>query len=175
MSEDLLDCKRKAQELITSSGAPVNGNGRKKGYIEIMKNLWDAKGYGDLGLKPQNLRDQASRLEKIQERSVDNISGDSRAMSGIDESMFGVGTQSASNIDHSDSADLFTLDFQDAGSDESRYANSQEIASDLNMTSTSTEIPGGAELMKQIEQNDLDNVSVPGCLCQSTMLLISHQ
>lgn len=164
MSEDLLECKRKAQELITSSGAPVNGNGRKKGYIEIMKNLWDAKGYGDLGLKPQNLRDQASRLEKIQERSVDNTSGDSRAMSGIDESMFGVGTQSASNIDHSDSADLFTLDFQDAGSDESRYANSQEIASDLNMTSTSTEIPGGAELMKQIEQNDLDNVSVLRCL-----------
>ena len=50
---------------------------------------------------------------------MDNTSSDSRAMSGIDESMFGVGTQSASNIDHSDSADLFTLDFQDAGSDES--------------------------------------------------------
>ena len=164
MNEDLLECKRKAQELITSSRAPVNVNERKKGYIEVMKNLWDTKGYGDLGLKPQNLRDQASRLEKIQERSVDNTSSDSRVMSGIDESMFGVGTQSASNIDHSDSADLFTLDFQDAGSDESRYANSQEIASDLNMTSASTEIPGGAELMKQIEQNDLDNVSVLGCL-----------
>ena len=164
MNEDLLECKRKAQELITSSRAPVNGNGRKKGYIEVMKNLWDAKGYGDLGLKPQNLRDQASRLEKIQERSVDNTSSDSRAMSGIDESMFGVGTQSASNIDHSDSADLLILDFQAAGSDESRYANSQEIASDLNLTSASTEIPGGAELMKEIEQNDLDNVSVLGCL-----------
>ena len=120
MNEDLLECKRKAQELITSTGAPVNGNGRKKGYIEIMKNLWDAKGYGDLGLKPQNLRDQASRLEKIQERSVDNTSGDSRAMSGIDESMFGVGTQSASNIDHSDSADLFTLDFE---YDQYQYGN----------------------------------------------------
>ena len=164
MNEDLLECKRKAQELITSSGAPVNANGRKKEYIQIMKNLWDAKGYGDLGLKPQNLRDQAARLEKIQERSMDNTSGDSRAMSGIDESMFGVGTQSASNIDHSDSPDLFTLRFQDAGSDESRYANSQEISSDLNMTSTSTEIPGGAELMTQIEQNDLDNVSELGYL-----------
>jgi len=30
MNEDLLECKRKAQELITSSGAPVNGNGRKR-------------------------------------------------------------------------------------------------------------------------------------------------
>ena len=84
MNEDLLECKRKAQELITSSRAPVNGNGRKKGYIEVMKNLWDAKGYGDLGLKLQNLRDQVSRLEKIQERSVDNTSSDSMAMSGID-------------------------------------------------------------------------------------------
>ena len=46
MNEDLLECKRKAQELITSSRAPDNGNGRKKGYIEVMKNLWDAKGYG---------------------------------------------------------------------------------------------------------------------------------
>ena len=71
MNEDVLECKRKAQELITSDRAPVNGNGRKKGYIEVMKDLWDAKGYGHLGLKPQNLRDQASRLEKIQEGSVD--------------------------------------------------------------------------------------------------------
>ena len=86
--------KKGTAELMTSSGAPVNANGRKNGYMEIMKSLWDAKGYGDLGLKPQNLREQASRLEKIQERSVDNTSGDSRAMSGIDESMFGVGTQS---------------------------------------------------------------------------------
>ena len=34
MNEDVLECKRKAQELITSDRAPVNGNGRKKGYIE---------------------------------------------------------------------------------------------------------------------------------------------
>ena len=56
------------------------------------------------------------------------------------------------------------MDFQAAGSDASRYANSRETANDLNMTSTSIEIPGGAELMEQIEQNDLDNVSVLGCL-----------
>ena len=65
-----------------------NGNGRKKGYIEVMKDLWDAKGYGHLGLKPQNLRDQASRLEKIQEGSVDISLSNSRAMSGFDEPMY---------------------------------------------------------------------------------------
>ena len=41
----------------------LDGNGRKKGYIRIMSELWDAKGYRDLGLSSQNLRDQAARLE----------------------------------------------------------------------------------------------------------------
>lgn len=36
--------------------------------------------------------------------------------------LYGGGTQSTSNIDHSDSADLFNLDVQRTGSDESRYA-----------------------------------------------------
>ena len=75
--------------------------------------------------------------------------------------MYGGGTQSASNIDHSDTADVFNLDVQTAESDESRYANSQETArSDLHMTSASvstTEIPGDAQLLEQTEQNDQDN------------------
>ena len=60
MNEDVLECKRKAQELTTPGRAPANGNGRKKGCVEVMKDLWDAKGYGHLELKSQNLRDQAS-------------------------------------------------------------------------------------------------------------------
>jgi len=75
--------------------------------------------------------------------------------------LYGGGTQSASNIDHSDSADLFNLDVQRTGNDESRYANSQEkTRSYLHRVST-TEIPGDAE---PAEQNDHDNKSVPGCL-----------
>ena len=49
-----------------------NANGKKKGNIMVMKELWEQKGYGHLGLKGQNLRDQASRLEKAQECSVGN-------------------------------------------------------------------------------------------------------
>ena len=45
---------------------PFNRNGRRKGYTEVMKELWEEKDYGNLGLKSQNLRDQASRLEKNQ-------------------------------------------------------------------------------------------------------------
>ncbi|CAB4032899.1 Hypothetical predicted protein [Paramuricea clavata] len=44
-----------------------------------MKDLWDKKGYEHLGLKSQNLRDQAARLEKInaaaQTRAIGKVSG----------------------------------------------------------------------------------------------------
>ena len=68
MNSDLLECKRKAQEIAACENAPCNNNGRKKGYIEVMKKLWDERVYGHLGLKGQNLRDQASRLEKNQDK-----------------------------------------------------------------------------------------------------------
>ena len=53
---------------------PLDDNGRKKDYIRIMNELWDAKGYGDLGLSSQNLRNQAARLEKTVEESPENLS-----------------------------------------------------------------------------------------------------
>ena len=33
----------------------------------MMKQLWDDKGYGQLGLKSYNLRNQAAKLEKMPE------------------------------------------------------------------------------------------------------------
>ena len=35
--------------------------------IEVMADLWEDKGYRFLGLKSQNLQDQASRLEKMEQ------------------------------------------------------------------------------------------------------------
>ena len=67
MNTDVLECKRKTQGLVTSGNAPFNLNGRRKGYIEAMKELWEEKGSGILGLKSQNLRDQAARREKNQD------------------------------------------------------------------------------------------------------------
>ena len=66
MNGDVLECKRKAKNLISSVNPPRNTTGRKKGYIEVMADIWKDKGYGYLGLKSQNLRDQASRLEKME-------------------------------------------------------------------------------------------------------------
>ena len=65
---DVLECKRKAIEITSSESPPLGVNGKKKGYIEVLEELWNGKGYGHLNLKSQNLRDQASRLEKMQRK-----------------------------------------------------------------------------------------------------------
>ena len=64
MTSVLLECKRKAVELTSSDNPPLQDNGRKKGYMCLMKELWEERGYEDLGLTAQNLRDQAARTEK---------------------------------------------------------------------------------------------------------------
>lgn len=64
MNNDLLECKKKALERVKSDNLPWLNNGRKMGYMQMMKELWEEKGYGDFALTSQNLRDQAARLEK---------------------------------------------------------------------------------------------------------------
>ena len=75
------------QELVALDSAPLNRNGRKKGYIEVMKQLWEEKGYGHLALKGQNLRDQASRLEKCQKGLADESCVNGATVISIDESI----------------------------------------------------------------------------------------
>ena len=79
MNTNLLECKKKAMEFLKSENPPCYVNGRKKGYIQVMKDLWDKKGYEHLGLKSQNLRDQAARLEKTnaaaETRAIGKVSG----------------------------------------------------------------------------------------------------
>ena len=54
MNKDIMECKRQAKALTSSQNPPCNRNGRRKGYIEVMNELWDEKGYGHLELKSQN-------------------------------------------------------------------------------------------------------------------------
>lgn len=73
---------------MTFSQDPLcNANKRKTGYIMVMKELSEQKGYGHLGSKGQNLSDQASRLERAQECSVDNstYSANGTSVMDIDE------------------------------------------------------------------------------------------
>lgn len=61
----MLECKRKAIELVQSSDPPRNSTGRMKGYMAVMKELWDESGFANrLNLSSQNLGDQAARIEK---------------------------------------------------------------------------------------------------------------
>ena len=52
-NSDLQGCKRKTQQLEASNEPPCNLNGRKKGYMKIMKELWDETGYAYLNLTEQ--------------------------------------------------------------------------------------------------------------------------
>ena len=65
MNKDILECKRKAKALTASQNPPCNRNGRKKGYIEVMNELWKEESYEHLELKSQKLRDQASRFQVV--------------------------------------------------------------------------------------------------------------
>ena len=78
MNDDLLECKQKALDLVKSSNPPRLDSGRKKGYMAVMKDLWETMGYSELGLSSQNLRDQAQRLEKIQDRKGEVVRNDIR-------------------------------------------------------------------------------------------------
>ena len=71
MNKDVLECKIRAKEHLSSENPPCNANGRKRGYIDHMKELWDDMGWAHLELKSQHLRDQASRLEKMNMNGTD--------------------------------------------------------------------------------------------------------
>ena len=79
MNGDILECKKKAKEMVSSNNPPYYTNGRKKGYTELMKDLWEEKGYGHLELKSKNLRDQGSKLEKLLQDRTRNSENSSLA------------------------------------------------------------------------------------------------
>ena len=61
---DLLQCKLTAKEWVNEGDPRCYQRGRKMGYMELMKNLWEERGYELLGLSAQNLRDKAAHAEK---------------------------------------------------------------------------------------------------------------
>ena len=64
MNRDLIECRKKATQLVASNDPPRNPNGRRKGYMQLMKELWDEVGHSELGLTTENLRDHTEWLEK---------------------------------------------------------------------------------------------------------------
>ena len=64
-----MECRKKAKQLVASNDPPWNPNGRRKGYMQLMKELLDEAGHSELGLTSQNLRNHAKWLE----RSIGNV------------------------------------------------------------------------------------------------------
>ena len=64
MLKDLEECRDKAKNLHQSDNAPHKSNGRKVGYMDLMLKFWNEKGYSELNLTKQNLRDRLSHAEK---------------------------------------------------------------------------------------------------------------
>ena len=64
MNNNLIECKQRAKHLAASENPPLKPDGKRKGYMQLMKEFWDDKGYANLQLSCQNLRDQAARIEK---------------------------------------------------------------------------------------------------------------
>ena len=65
MNTKLLECKRQAKVIVQSKDPPRKEDGKKQGYMAIMKQLWDNSEFADLNISTQNLRDQAARIEKL--------------------------------------------------------------------------------------------------------------
>ena len=139
--------------MTKSEQPPLERNGRKKGYIKIMRELWDAKGYGEYGFSNQNLRDQAARLEselrKPQGECSQNATGDEQT-ENVAESISSADIISrnvqAVRIDsgsfNAEIVNSDTYNIQDAES--CSYANSTQatLTIDLHMTCPASEIPG---------------------------------
>ena len=55
MNVGVLECKRKAIEITSSDNPPLGVNGKKKGYIEVLEELWNSKEYCHLNLNKNSL------------------------------------------------------------------------------------------------------------------------
>ena len=117
MNKDLLMCTRKALEIVASENPPRKHDSRKRGYIKVMKQLWEESGYQNLGLKAQNLRDQASQLEKLQESS---------ATTTLEESLLEISSRSTQTLTGMVNCDAENN--QNYDDQESHYANSSSTS-----------------------------------------------
>ncbi|KAK2566377.1 hypothetical protein P5673_009881 [Acropora cervicornis] len=153
MNADLLSCKREAVAMTLLEQPPLDGNERKKGYIRIMSELWDAKGYGDLGLSSPNFRDQAARLEKTLKESSENLSweaqtdADSRVLAQrIVSTDAQIGANSTGFTSFPINTD-FSI-FEETGS-ESQYANLLASSNQHLHIASTPQIPGDVEQKEQ--------------------------
>ena len=164
MNKDLLMCKRKALEIVASENPPRKDDSGKRGYIKVMKQLWEESGYQNLGLKAQNLRDQASQLEKLQESS---------ATTTLEESLLEISSRSTQTLTGMVNCDAENN--QNYDDQESHYANSSSTSMlDLH-TPTALQVPEEQPINEHNDEfNDILCTELPGSLPEFTPAKISR-
>lgn len=109
-----------------------------------MKELWDTKGYSDLGFSSQNLRDQAARLEKSLRQTSRDVHLETQAEDH--------------SVSHSSIRINIELNHEEIKNEEQNANHSSTTNPDLH-TQRIPQIPG------DLEPNERDEVaSIPGCL-----------
>ena len=166
--------------MANSEQPPLEKNGREKGYIKIMREIWDAKGYGELGYTNQSLRDQAARIE---EKSLD---GNSQSTSRRDQRMDSNSecqaiatamSQENSKAGNYSDVSIFVSQAEYSISQNAKNANSQETSfPDLHTINSNNVSEISGEIQRNGTNTPRDNMSenssnemlndVPGCLPQ---------
>ena len=76
MKTKLLECKREAMDFVQSKDPPRKADGKKQGYMAIMKQLWDNSEFADLNISTQiseiKQLELKNRLEVRAQRFVRN-------------------------------------------------------------------------------------------------------
>ena len=157
MNKDVLDCKRKALEMVESDNPPRKDDGRKKGYIELMKQLWDESGYLYLGIKAQNLRDQAARLEKCQE-SPDNTT--------LEESLLEKSSRNTQTLTGFENYNI--------GTNQNNDNNGSQVSTPDLHTPTAVQVPEEQPVEERDEINKILSTEMPGSLPEFTPVQTPH-
>ena len=164
MNWDLLECKKRAKEFVGSGTPPCNENGRKKGYIEVMKQLWEEKGqelgariYGTkrLGLRKLNMVPGAGKSQE------DGSLGCDRERDDLNRGAIDMISQQELQP-RNQRNESQNFNFEEASSIEPRYANYATVSQDLHTTTTLQQIPGEspnqtAQLPNQTIEKSKDN------------------
>ena len=108
-------------------------DGKKHGYMAIMKQLWDNSEFADLNLSTQNLWDQASRIEKSLGSAGSTIREESNTANEVLES----------NVDNQETSS------EDLEKD--NYESDNDTISPRNLHSTNPQVPQENETPAEVK------------------------
>ena len=139
MNNLVLQCREKALKLSNSEDPPRYENGRKIGYMRLMKDFWEELGMEHLELTSQNLRDLAAVLDK----SIGSVAGNIA-------SRVGRRRRSAGGREGNEAEEEVNLE-----RDNSQYANEQQrIGANLHTENSENQTMPHEEFINTLTQGE---------------------